>query len=200
MAGENNIRDSGRCARITESGGHHLAVHRLVVSRWRRWERRRPFDQLRVVLQPLAVIERDGSDDATVLAERGRKPTLLDIALGEHDLVAERAHTATLDVDAELAGPELRQRKMRAALHFEVNHVVRSGLRTEDRGIHVLDRHELVLVEHMRRPRDITRDEDVVGDDAVDVEGTTAGIAGNTPKPCGQVSALKPFDVADRPQ
>ena len=73
-------------------------------------------------------------------------------------------------------------------------------LGAEYRGIHMLDRHELVLVEHMRGARDVAGDEDVVGHHAVDVERAAARIAGHPPEPGGKLGAFEPFDVADRPQ
>ena len=60
---------------------------------------------------------------------------------------------------------------------LEVDHVVRCGLGSEDGGVHMLDRHELILVEHMRGPRDVAGDEDVVGHHAVDVEGPAPRVA-----------------------
>ena len=70
----------------------------------------------------------------------------------------------------------------------------------EHRGIHVLDGHELILVEHVWGPRDVAGDEDVVGHHAVDVERPAAGVAGHPPEPGGQFRAFEPFDVADRAQ
>src|SRR6185295_371111 len=167
MASENNIRNPGRLARIREPGRHRLGVRWYVIARWRGRERRRLVDESAVVLQPLAVVKGDSSDDAALLAEGGGETKILDRALGEDDLISEGAHANALDVDAELAGPELRQRQVRAASGLEVDHVVRRGLCAEYRGIHVFDRHELIFVEHMRCPRDVACDEDVVGHDAV---------------------------------
>ena len=92
---------------------------------------------------------------------------------------------------------------MRSACSLEVDHVVRRGPGAEDGGIHVLDGHELVLVEHMRGPRDVARDEDVVGHHAVDVECAATGIAGHPQNPvassapsshsmCGSSPATQP--------
>ena len=67
-------------------------------------------------------------------------------------------------------------------------------------GIHVLDRHELILVENMRGARDVAGNKDVVGHHTVDVEGTAAGIAGHPPESSRKFRILEPFDVADRTQ
>ena len=64
----------------------------------------------------------------------------------------------------------------------------------------MLDRHELILVEHVRGPRDVTGDEDVVGHHAVDVEGAAARVAGYPPEAGRQFGAFQPFDIADRAQ
>ena len=62
----------------------------------------------------------------------------------------------------------------------------------------VLQREELVLVQHVGRARDVAGDEDVVGDHAVDVEGAAAGVAADAPQAGRQPGALQPLDVADR--
>jgi hypothetical protein len=46
--------------------------------------------------------------------------------------------------------------------------------------------------------RDVACYENVVGDDTINVEGTAAGVAGDTPEPGGQSCILQPFGIADR--
>jgi hypothetical protein len=52
----------------------------------------------------------------------------------------------------------------------------------------------------VRGPRDVTGDENGVGDHAVDVKGAAAGVAADSPEPGGQAGAVEPFGVANRAQ
>ena len=61
------------------------------------------------------MVEGDGCDDPALAAVGGGEAEILDRALGEDDLIAEGAHADAFDVDAELAGPKLRQRQVWAA-------------------------------------------------------------------------------------
>src|ERR1700722_13519765 len=110
MAGEDHVRNPGWFARVWEARRHRLRVGGHVIAGRRRRERRRALDHCGVVVQPFAVVEGDGCDDAALAAIRDREAEVLGRALGEDDLIAEGAHADTLDVDAELAGPELWQR------------------------------------------------------------------------------------------
>ncbi len=77
-------------------------------------------------------------------------------------------------------------------------HVVGGDLGLSDGVAPVLQRHELVVVDRMRETRHVARHEDVVGDQAVDVDGAAARIGGHPPGSCREARAFQPFDVADR--
>src|SRR6185437_7900260 len=100
----------------------------------------RSLDQVPVVLQPLAVIEGDGGDDAAAAAVGGSEVALLDGTLREDDLVSERRHADGLDVDAELTGPEAGQQQMRAIEGLVVHHVVGRYLGAENGIVPVIHR------------------------------------------------------------
>ncbi len=89
---------------------------------------------------------------------------------------------------------------MRAPVGAVADHVVRRRLRLGDGVAPVLQREELVAEQRVRGACHVTRDEDVVGDDAPEVEGATAGITGDAPRSRTQPRAGQPFGVAHRPQ
>src|SRR5262249_51279287 len=184
--------------RIREFSRHRLHVPRPIeAGRWG-WECGRPLDLCRVMFEPLSVIEGDRSDDAAAVAIGGREAAFLDGTLRENNLVAEWADAHRFDVHAKLAGPERGQRKVRAAVGFEAHHVVCRDRGPEDSVVPMLQREELVLVQHVGEARDVADDEDGVGHHAVDVEGTTARVAADAPEAGRQPGPLQPLGVADR--
>ncbi len=81
-----------------------------------------------------------------------------------------------------------------------VDHVVGRHLCLSDGVAPVFEREHLVLEQGMREAGDVAGDEDIVGDDAVHVEGAAAGVAGD-PARTGRKSRLgQPFGVANRAQ
>src|SRR5215468_6567126 len=103
MAGQDDVGQRRRGARIREFSRDRLHVGGPIVARRRGGERRRALDQCPVVLQPLAVIEGDGGHDAAPATIGGGEAALRDGALRNDDLVAERPYADALDVDAKLA-------------------------------------------------------------------------------------------------
>ena len=79
-------------------------------------------------------------------------------------------HADRLDLGAELGGPEHRQRQVRPAVRLVADHVVGGDLGLRDRVAPVLEGEELVAVHRVREAGHVAGDEDVVGDQAVDVE------------------------------
>src|SRR5215471_13022300 len=108
MAGQDNVGNRRGGSGIRKRGRDGLGVPRLIESGRGRRKRSGALDLRRVIFQPLGVIEGDGGNDAAPAAVGGGKATLLDGALRNDDLVAERTHAYRLDVDTELAGPEAR--------------------------------------------------------------------------------------------
>jgi hypothetical protein len=103
MPGQDNGRKRRRGARIRELGRDRLHVDRLIGAPTRGRERSRARDHCFIVFQPLAVIEGDRAHDAAPLTIRSGEAALLDRALRNDHLVAERLYADALDVDAELA-------------------------------------------------------------------------------------------------
>src|SRR5262249_46320444 len=160
---------------------------------WRRgWKWGRALDLRRVVLQPFAVIESDRGDDATPMTVGSGEPAFLNGALRKYDLVSEGADSHRLDIDAELAGPERRQRKVWPTIGLEAHHVVRSDLGPKDGIVPVLQGEKLILIHHVREPRDVAGDENGIRYNAVDVEGAAARIAAYAPETGGQTRPLQP--------
>jgi hypothetical protein len=133
------------------------------------------------MFDPLGVVEGDCGDDAPTAAVDSGKTAFLHGTLGENNLVAERTDAHSLDVDPELAGPETGQREVWPTIGLETDHVVRCDPRSEDCVVPVLQRQELVLVQHVGKARDVTDDEDGIGHHTVDVEGATPSVAIDAP-------------------
>jgi hypothetical protein len=84
------------------------------------------------------VVESDRTDYAPAPTVGGGETSLLERALGEHNLITERGHPDRFDVDAELTRPELRDQRMRATIDVLADHVVRGDLRAQNRIVSVL--------------------------------------------------------------
>src|SRR6185312_12231511 len=98
----------------------------------------------------------------------------------------ERRHPDGLDVDAELARPELRNQQMRPAVRLITHHVVGRDLGAQHGVVPVLHGQKLVVVEHMGGTGDVAGHEDATGDYAVDVERPATSVAAHPPEPGGQ--------------
>ena len=146
------------------------------------------------------MVEGDCGDDAAPTTVGSGEPAFLDGALCKDDLATEGADTHRLDIDTELAGPECWQREVWPTVGFKAHHVVRRDLSTKDGIVPVLQREKLILVQYVGEPRDIAGDENGIGDNAVDVEGTAARIATDAPETGSQTGPLQPLGIADRPE
>ena len=70
--------------------------------------------------------------------------------------------------------------------------------RLRDGVLPVLEAEELVAVERVGEAGDVAGHEDVVGDEAVDVDGAAAGVGRHAERTGRQSRTLEPLDVADR--
>src|SRR5580704_6344043 len=197
VTGQDDIGSPRRNASGWEIGRYRPRVDGNIESRGRRRKRTRLLDECLVVLQPFAVVERDRTDNSSPSAVRRGEPSLFDRALSKDDLVPEGGHANRLDVDAELARPVGRHHEMGTALGFGAHHVMRSHLRTANGVAPEFRGEKLVLIQDVGRTRDVPGDEDVVGHEAVDIEGAAAGVTGDTPEAGRKPGTLQPFNVAD---
>ncbi len=94
-----------------------------------RWERRGGLDLMPVEVDPLRLIDGDGTDEAPGMTVRGDEAAVGDRALREQDLVPEVRDAHRLDVHAELDRPERRHRDVRQAVHRRAHHIVRGDAR-----------------------------------------------------------------------
>ncbi|WFR71545.1 hypothetical protein P9209_22095 [Prescottella defluvii] len=97
----------------------------------------------------------------------------------------------------ELDRPERRDVQTRPPIGLAVDHVVGHDLGLRDGAAPVLEREELVPEQWVRRPGDVTGDEDVVGDEAVLVECPTACVARDAPPLARECGPREPLHVPD---
>src|SRR6266478_2335299 len=92
VTSEDDIGNRRRHASRWEIGGHRPRVGGPIEPGRRRRKRPRALDLFLVVLQPLAVVEGDRTDNTPPPSIRRGEPSVLDRALREDDLVAEGGH------------------------------------------------------------------------------------------------------------
>jgi hypothetical protein len=150
-----------------------------------RRKRRGGLDQPHIVFEPFRAVHAHGGRDSAFVAVDSNEPAALDRALRYDHFVGEGWQSDRLDVDPKLAGPEGRHGQVRTAQRCRVDHVVRRHLGLRNCIAPVFERQQLILEKGMRKARDITSHEHVVGDDAVHVEDTAASIAAHATRAGG---------------
>jgi hypothetical protein len=200
VAGEDRGRFAHDGLAIGERGRHRRPERPAVGHRHLGRERGRLLDEALVVLDPPPVIEGDGGHRPAVLAVDGDEAARGERSLGNHDCIGGRRHADRLDVDAELARPERRDREVSATLRRRADHVVRRDRGLLDGVSPVLEREELMQVERVRKACDVAGDEHVVGDDEVVGEHAAAGVARDSVHPRREPRAEQPLGVADGPE
>ena len=158
-------------------------------------ERRRRLDLRAVEVEPLGLVEEHGGDDPPVAPVRRDRVAAGPRPLRELDLVGERRDADGLDVDPELDRPERRHGDVRDTAHRRAQHVVGHDLGLGDGVLPVLQAEELVAVERVGEPRHVAGDEDVVGDEAVDVDGAAPRIGRDAERAGRQPRAVQPLHV-----
>ena len=177
---------SGSCPLSTTVGGvvrRHRERHGLrpprrcvVDPRQIERERRRSLDLRTVEVEPLGLIEEHGGHDPPIAPVRGDRVVVGPGSLGELDLVGVRRDAHRLDVDAELDRPERRHGDVGHTADRLAHHVVGHHPGLGDGVLPMLQTEELVAVERVGEPRHVAGHEDVVGDEAVDVQGAATGV------------------------
>src|SRR5579884_194368 len=197
VTGELNLsamRWEGRIGKIRRNGHHPLmAVNRTQML----WETGCRFDQSLVEIQPSRLIKGDCRNNTTFLAVSGHKTAFLNRSLNKSNCVSEGWHANRFDVDAKLRRPEGGHRDVRTPLPCRADHVVGGDFCLCHRIAPVLKGYELVVVEGMRETSHIPSDENIVGNDRIEIKGTATCITRDSPVADSESRIAQPFRIAN---